>query len=109
MPYAPRASVRDRERIISAFERGEDFIQVVAAMNINRSTAYSIVRTYQRTGRVETLPPSGGRPQVMDEESIELAVMLIEGNPTITLKSIRQDLIEVFPSKPIFSVSTLHR
>ena len=48
----------DRQRIIDAFEAGEDFLAIATALNIKRSSAYSIVRTYQATGRVETLPTS---------------------------------------------------
>ena len=47
----------DRQRIINAFEAGEDFLAIATALNIKRSSAYSIVRTYtyQATGRVEIL------------------------------------------------------
>ena len=37
----------DRQRIIDAFEAGEDFLAIATALNIKRSSAYSIVRTYQ--------------------------------------------------------------
>ena len=37
-------------------DNGEDFLAIASALNIKRRSAYSIVITYQRTGRGETLP-----------------------------------------------------
>ena len=51
--------------------------------------------------RVELRPflQGGGRPQVMDAESVDLALMLIEANPTITLRTLRADVMKTFPHK----------
>ena len=87
----------------------EDFIALAATLNVKRTTAYTIIRLYQTTGRVETVPTGGGRPQLIDNEQIDLAIMLIEANPLKTLAQLREDIIGVFPNKPPFSVPTLHR
>ena len=61
MPDEPRMNYFDCERIVDAYENGEDFIALAATLNIKKTTAYTIIRLYQTTGRVETLPTGGGR------------------------------------------------
>ena len=46
---------------------------------------------------------------VLDNESLDLAVMLIEANPLLTLKQLRTDIMTTFPAKPPFSIASLHR
>ena len=46
MPGGPRIASTDRERIIESYESGEDFLTIAAALNMKRTTAYSIVRHY---------------------------------------------------------------
>ena len=59
MPGGPRIASTDRERIIESYESGEDFLTIAAALNMKRTTAYSIVRHYQITGQVDTLHRGG--------------------------------------------------
>ena len=35
----------DRERIVSAYETGEDFVSVSLNLNVKRTTAYAIVNS----------------------------------------------------------------
>ena len=56
---------------------GGDFVALAATLRINRCTAYSIIRCYQRHGRTDSTH-AGGRPRVIDNETLDLAVMLIE-------------------------------
>ena len=109
MPRRHRiTSAVDRERIITAYRAGEDFLVVAEALGVQRTTAYSIIRVYQRENRVEAVH-AGGRPKVIDNETMDLIVMLIEGNPLMTLKEIKEEVMEIFPRKPVFSVATLSR
>ena len=45
----------------------------------------------------------------VDDESLDLAIMLIKGNPLLTLIQIRADIPAIFPGKADFSTSTLQR
>ena len=46
---------------------------------------------------------------MIDNETLDLAVMLIESNPLITLNHLKNEILAVFSTKPTFSVSTLAR
>ena len=43
-----RVSDADRERMIERYERGEDFLTTVNRLGISRTTAYAVIRQYQR-------------------------------------------------------------
>ena len=43
MPGGPRVNYFDRERIVDAYENGEDFIALAATLNIKKTTAYTII------------------------------------------------------------------
>lgn len=45
-----RISEEDKQRIIDKYEANEDFLITAADLGIKRTTAYSIIRKYQRTG-----------------------------------------------------------
>ena len=47
-PGGPRTTYEDRERIIECAENGEDFDALAATLNVNRCTAYAIVRNHHR-------------------------------------------------------------
>ena len=104
-----RVTLQDRERIIDAYEEEEDFITVAHTLGIKRTTAYEIVRKYQRTGDIESRHKEGGRPKKLDNEALDFLVMLIEDKPTISLRELNETLQEVFPDKPHVSDSTVKR
>lgn len=109
MPRQNRiTSDADRRRIVDAFEREEDFVVVAATLGIRRTTAYEIIRTYVRTNRVERTH-RGGRQTVIDNEILDFVVMLIESDPTITLRGMVQAVRDIWPHKPRFCTSTLAR
>ena len=56
---------------------GKDFVQLADTLEINRSTAYSIVRA----NRTTNLPKGGARNKKIDNESLEFVVELLEENP----------------------------
>ncbi|KAG7162712.1 putative DDE superfamily endonuclease domain-containing protein 49 [Homarus americanus] len=107
MPRRHRiTSATDRERIIEAYRAEQDFLVVAAALGVQRTTAYSIVRVYQRENRVEAAH-AGGRHKIIDNETLDLIVMLLEANPMMTLREIKEEVMDIFPTKPHFSEVTL--
>lgn len=108
MPGNRRTSNEDRARIVEAHLQGEDFVALAATLRIKRSTAYSIVRCYQQNNRTNA-SHSGGRPKLIDNETLDLIVMLIEANPLISLKEMKEEVRQVWPAKPYFSEVTLSR
>ncbi|KAG7170623.1 uncharacterized protein LOC121864144 isoform X3 [Homarus americanus] len=109
MPWRHRiTSATDRERIIEAYRAEQDFLVVAAALGVQRTTAYSIVRVYQHENRVEAAH-AGGRHKIIDNETLDLTVMLLEANPMMTLTEIKEVVMDKFPIKPHFSEVTLSR
>ena len=109
MPSKIITSDRDRSRIIDAYENGEDFVSLALSLDIKRTTAYEIIRTKQRTGQTNAVRGKGGRSSVIDNETIDLIVLLIEANPLITLRSMVAEVREVWPEKTHFSTTTVAR
>ncbi|KAG7165901.1 putative DDE superfamily endonuclease domain-containing protein 21 [Homarus americanus] len=102
MPRRHRiTSATDRERIMEAYRAEQDFLVVAAALGVQRTTAYSIVRVYQRENRVEAAH-AGGRHKIIDNETLDLIVMLLEANPMMTLREIKEEVMDIFPTKPHF-------
>ncbi|KAG7154532.1 putative DDE superfamily endonuclease domain-containing protein 27 [Homarus americanus] len=102
MPRRHRiTSATDRERIIEAYRAEQDFLVVAAALGVQLTTAYSIVRVYQRENRVEAAH-AGGRHKIIDNETLDLIVMLLEANPMMTLREIKEEVMDIFPTKPHF-------
>ncbi|KAG7170405.1 hypothetical protein Hamer_G027073 [Homarus americanus] len=107
MPRRHRiTSATDRGRIIEAYRAEQNFLVVAAALGVQRTTAYSIVRVYQRENRVEAAH-AGGRHKIIDNETLDLIVMLLEANPMMTLREIKEEVMDIFPTKPHFSEVTL--
>ena len=94
-----RTPVENRPRLIEAHQRGDDFIALALQIVVNRTTAYSIVRLHQEYHRVEPLIGGGGRPHIIDNETFDLAVMLIEGNPLLTLNQLKNEILTTFTTK----------
>ncbi|KAG7176702.1 putative DDE superfamily endonuclease domain-containing protein 70 [Homarus americanus] len=91
MPRRHRiTSATDRERIIEAYRAEQDFLVVAAALGVQRTTAYSTVRVYQRENGVEAAH-AGGRHKIIDNETLDLIVMLLEANPMMTLTEIKEE------------------
>ena len=99
----------DRTRILQSYEDGEDFVQVAETLGIKRTTAYSIIRNYAMTGRSVPLARGGGRPLLLDRESKDFFVGLIEEDPMITLQSMKERYRVAFPDKPVVHISTISR
>lgn len=103
-----RTSVEDRQRIIDKYLANEDFLATAHDLGIKRTTAYTIIRQYQQTGSIETRH-GGGRRASLDNESIDFLVMIVEAEPTITIKRLNTTLREIFPLKQHVSDATVSR
>ena len=104
-----RITDADRSRLIECYENGEDFLTLAGILGVKRQTAYSIIRRYQENGRRERGPHGGSRAPVLDGESVDFLLMLIEDNPCITIREMNRTLQEGFPNKPFVSDSTVSR
>ena len=98
----------DRERLISCFERDEDYVNLAASLGINRRTAHGIITTFVRTGRRQQLTRGGSTRRVFTEEMREALVQFVEDKPTATLNEMRVKLLELFPHSPV-SNTTISR
>ena len=106
-----RVSDADRERMIERYEQGEDFLTTANGLGINRTTSYAVIRQYQRQ-QAEPLAEAIGKPgrqKLLDDESLDLLVMLVEGNVTITVNDLNRSLREVFPRRRQVSDATVSR
>ena len=104
-----RTSEQDRARLVECFEDGEDFVSLALTLGIKRTTAYSIVGTYVKEGRVGTLSHGGGRQNIIDDETMDFLVLLLGSNCLLTLKELKDTVRSVWPEKPHFSEVTLSR
>ena len=109
MPRRNFISPQDKQRIIEKFEANEDFLVTAADLGIKRTSAYTIIRRYQQTGDVRNMRSQAGRKKVLDNESIDFLLMLIEATPTISIRELNTDLTAIFIQKPHVSDSTISR
>ncbi|KAG7162764.1 uncharacterized protein LOC121873561 [Homarus americanus] len=103
-----RVSDEDRDRIITQYEAGEDFIFTAAELRIPRTTAYEIIRKFVETGERRGRH-GGGEPPVLDDEAKDFWVMLVEATPTITIRELNHTLRQTFPNKPHVCNMTVSR
>ena len=102
-------STIDRERLCGAYDEGKDFIVLVATLGIRRTTAYSIVTAYANEGRTDVIGHRGGRPRVIDDETLDFLVLLIEADPCITLRQMKLTVRDIWPTKTHFNEMTFFR
>ena len=105
----PRVCAEDRRRIIDAYKDGRDYAIVAQELGVRRTTAWSIVAKWQRTGEVTVRPRGGNRPEKIDNETRDLLLMVVEPDPTITLQRLNNLLRETWPDKPQVSNPTISR
>ena len=73
------------------------------------STARSIEATYVDTGRVQMLPRGGARNVKMDGDMRNHLENIIDGNPLLTLRQMKESLQHNLPDKPVVSISSVAR
>ena len=100
-----KISDEDKTRIVAAFERGDDCMQLAEQLGIKRSTAYAIIR------RSHQPPPAGtwggSRHKKVDEEMEAALTDIVGDHPTFTLDQIKRELRLRQPTKPTISRTTL--
>ena len=69
MPCSKKSDC-DREWLIETYENKEDFLSTAAILGIKRSTAYTIIRTYVKTG-ISMSRTGGGRRKKLDNDSLD--------------------------------------
>ena len=95
-----RASDEDRERMVHAFNNEEDFLSLAHTLGIKRTTAYSIITCYVKEGRSNSYPRRGGRTRVIDDETMDFIVLLLEAKPDSTLRELKETVRDEWPDKP---------
>ena len=108
MPYQ-RISIEDKQRLVDAHERGEDYVALAAQLGIKRTTAYAIIRRAAERGGIVALPRGGARPQrrLISQALVDAAVDLVEQHPEMTLNQINNQLRLLLPHHAHISRSTL--
>ena len=99
----------DHRRIIDAYQDGRDYVAVAQELGVRRTTAWSVVVKWQRTGEATARPRGGNRLPKVDNEMRDLLVMIIKSDPTITLQRLNNLLRETWPDKPRVSNTTISR
>lgn len=104
-----RISVVDKQRLVDAHKRGEDYVALARQLGIKRPTAYAIIRRAQDNDGVVAFPRGGTRPQRrrVSPELIEAAVDIVENHPEFTLDQINAELRTSLPNHARIGRSTL--
>lgn len=85
-------SERDRQRIVSCANRGDDWVNLAASLGINYKTAFHWIQS----GRDNMLARGGMKPKIFQEQQVDRMIEWIEDDCDITLKSIQQRIIQEF-------------
>lgn len=104
-----KISVLDKQRLVDAHNRGEDYVALARQLDIKRTTAYAIIRRAEENDGVVALPRGGARPQRrrVSPELAEAAVNIVEEHPEFTLDQINSELRTVLPAHAHIGRSTL--
>ena len=86
----------DRNRLIDAYDRNEDWHVLLNQLGINESTARSITVQCRRNGRYERLNRGGARNIKVTNVIKEFMIFKVQEKPTITLKEIKAVVQEQF-------------
>ncbi|CAF2086047.1 unnamed protein product [Rotaria magnacalcarata] len=87
-----RVSDVDRRQLIETYRKGEDFIALAKKLNIKRSTARSILRTYIDEGRISAKQRAGTRLRFITETEAEMIREMKRRHPLITIGQIQMRL-----------------
>lgn len=93
-----RISLEDKQRIITCYERHDDYFELADALSINRRSAYSIICRYIKDGQVSR-NRGGAHNTIVDEEMKDTAVSIVEDHPEYTIDQINTELRLRLPQK----------
>ena len=94
-----RITDTDKQRIVDAYRNHENYVEVARVLGICQSSAYAIVRRYQRHG-VVSRPRGGSHNKRMDEEMALTLVTIVEDHAEYTLNQLNEELRHRLPTKP---------
>ena len=102
-------SVLDKQRLLNAWEEGEDYQELARQLGIKRTTAWAIVNRAKKRDGVVALPRGGRRHQKRDNEIGDVLAAIVEEHPTFTLEQLKVELAVRLPQKPRLSTTTVAR
>ena len=103
-----RVSNVDRQRLVDAFEDGDDYHELAALLGIPYQMARSIIRVWLAEGRVQSLPEGGvGSIKLTDDMQAFIRDFVLQ-QPFTTIAAVGQELAVRFPDTAI-SNSTIAR
>ena len=100
-PYA-KVSAADRARIVECADGGGDWKLLCKNLQVNPTTAYGWVKD----GARERRPVAGGRRKALTDEQVDAVCLMIEEDPAMTLKAIKERILENF--QLAVGTSTIH-
>ena len=101
-------SVADKERLYQAHVRGDDYVRLAEILEINRTTAYHIIRRGNQREGVVALPRGGKRTEKITAETQRTTVLdIVHEHPDFTLVSINRELRARLPGALHVSTSTI--
>lgn len=90
----------DRERLVNSWRRGEDYLDFAAQMQIEKSTARSIIKVYRTEGRIDSKPRGGRRHTKITDEMKNAILDYVSKQPDITLVEMNRRLLVDRPDDP---------
>ena len=110
MPYN-RISAQDKQRLVNAFTRNEDYQELASTLGIKRTTAWAIVKRATADGGQVERPRGGFRPenQKLTPYMRALCVGIVEEHADFTLDQINAELRLRAPDQRQVSISTIAR
>ena len=100
-----RISAADKQRLIRAFENGQDYQALAETLAIKSGTAWSIIRRFENTGCV-VRQRGGVHNKKRDDEISSTLLSIVEENPQFTLSQINATLKSLLPHKPAMCDNT---
>ena len=98
-PYA-KVSAADRVRIAECADGRGDWKTLCTNLPVNPKTAY----TWVESGAQERRPAAGGRRKALSEEQVDAVCRMIEKDPAITLKAIKERILVDFQLNVVISI-----
>ena len=87
-------SNEDRERIIAANENGYSTTLIAEMLSINRSTVYSILKKYWKTGEIEAQRRGGVKQKKLTNAAVIHIQSWIDEDCSISLKKLKSKVLE---------------
>ena len=92
----------DKERLREVYRNGGDFLNLATQLNINRTTAYNIVR------REVVEKKRGGKTyKKVDSSMLDFIVEILEENALVTVSNLNKELRRRYPNKPVICDKSL--